>query len=128
MYNIYTIFLLLRKNSLLKVKINHDIYTHDELVKILNKDKKYKFYTFTFTDFYNFVKDKDVKIYTFICQNHSFHNIKFKIFLILYEILRNCENTVKIWVLQFFYNFFVILKLAIKKFVYTLIRVCAITY
>jgi len=58
MYDIYTIFLLINKNDLLKVKINHEIFTYDELVKILNKDKKY----FTFSDFYEFCKDKDVKI------------------------------------------------------------------
>lgn len=62
MYDIYTIFLLLRKNELLRIKINHDIYTHDELVKILNKDKKNKFYTFTFSDFYNFCEGKNVKL------------------------------------------------------------------
>ena len=62
MYDIYTIFLLLRKNDLFKIKIDDVVYTHDDLLKILNKDKKYKFYTFTFSDFYNFVKDKDVKI------------------------------------------------------------------
>lgn len=60
MYDIYTIFMLLRKDDLFKVKIDNDIYTHDKLVKILNKDKN-KLY-FTFSDFYNFVKDKDVKI------------------------------------------------------------------
>lgn len=60
MYDIYTLFLLLRKNDLFKIKINNEIYTHDKLLKILNKDKN-KLY-FTFSDFYNFVKDKDVKI------------------------------------------------------------------
>ena len=58
MYDIYTIFLLINKNDLFKVKINHEIFTYNELVKILNKDKSY----FTFSDFYEFCKDKDVKI------------------------------------------------------------------
>ena len=60
MYDIYTIFMLINKNDLLKVKINQEIFTYDELVKILNKDKN-KLY-FTFTDFYNFCKDKEVKL------------------------------------------------------------------
>lgn len=60
MYDIYTIFLLINKNDLLKVKINHEIFTYDELVKTLNKDKNKAY--FTFSDFYEFCKDKDVKI------------------------------------------------------------------
>lgn len=60
MYDIYTIFLLLRKNDLFKIKINNEIYTHDKLLRILNKDENRLY--FTFSDFYNFVKDKDVKI------------------------------------------------------------------
>lgn len=60
MYDIYTIFLLLRKNDLFKIKINNEIYTHDKLLKILNEDEN-KLY-FTFSDFYNFCKDKEVKL------------------------------------------------------------------
>ena len=61
MYDIYTIFLLLRKNDMFKIKIDDIVYTHSDLLKILNKNKDNKFY-FTFSDFYNFVKDKNVKI------------------------------------------------------------------
>ena len=63
MYDIYTIFLLLRKDDMFKIKIDNIVYTHNDLMKILNKDKKNKnkFY-FTFSDFYEFCKDKDVKV------------------------------------------------------------------
>lgn len=61
MYDIYTIFLLLRKDDMFKIKIDDIVYTHDDLLKILNKDKNNKFY-FTFSDFYNFCKDKNVKV------------------------------------------------------------------
>ena len=60
MYDIYTIFLLLRKNDLFKVKIDNIVYTHDDLLKILNKDKN-KLY-FTFLDFYDFCKDKEIEL------------------------------------------------------------------
>lgn len=58
-YDIYTIFLLLRKDDMFKIMIDNNVYTHDDLTKILNKDNKFYF---TFSDFYNFVKDKNVKI------------------------------------------------------------------
>lgn len=61
MYDIYTIFLLLRKDDMFKIKIDDIVYTHDDLLKILNKDKNNRFY-FTFSDFYNFCKDKNVKV------------------------------------------------------------------
>lgn len=61
MYDIYTIFLLLRKGDMFKIKIDNVVYTHNDLMKILNKDKNNKFY-FTFSDFYDFCKDKNVKV------------------------------------------------------------------
>lgn len=61
MYDIYTIFLLLRKDDMFKIKIDNVVYTHNDLMKILNKDKNNKFY-FTFSDFYDFCKDKNVKV------------------------------------------------------------------
>ena len=62
MYDIYTIFIFISKNDLFKVKINNNIYSYNDLMEILNKDKKNKFYVLTFPDFYNFVKDKEVKL------------------------------------------------------------------
>lgn len=62
MYDLYTIFIFISKNDLFKVKINENVYTYNELLEILNKDKKNKFYVLTFSDFYNFVKDKEVKL------------------------------------------------------------------
>jgi len=59
MYDIYTIFLLLRKDDMFKIKIDDVVYTHNDLLKILNKNNKFYF---TFSDFYNFVKDKNIKV------------------------------------------------------------------
>ena len=62
MYDLYTIFIFISKNDLYKVKINDNIYSYNDLLELLNKDKKNKFYVLTFTDFYNFCKGKEVKL------------------------------------------------------------------
>ena len=43
MYDLYTIFIFISKNDLFKVKINENVYTYNELLEILNKDKKNKY-------------------------------------------------------------------------------------
>lgn len=62
MYELYTIFIFISKNDSYKVKINDSIYTYNNLLEILNKDKKNKFYVLTFSDFYKFCKNKNVKL------------------------------------------------------------------
>ena len=62
MYDLYTIFIFISKNDLFKVKINNIVYTYNELLEILNKDKKNKYYVLTFSDFYEFCKNKEVKL------------------------------------------------------------------
>lgn len=62
MYDIYTIFIFISKNDLFKVKINDIIYSYNNLMEILNKDKKNKYYVLTFSDFYEFCKGKNVKL------------------------------------------------------------------